>query len=133
MSFDIFLNAFSNGETALFDHATLKVAFGPEAIFDDDLSKVSFPDGSGGDIYGTEDPEIANLMFNHCGGDAFFDGLLQLARQTNGIIFWPSEPPIAVAPSEEALIHVQPEFLEAFEQVKIADTAAELRALIENS
>jgi len=133
MSFDIFLNAFSNREGASFDLATLKTAFGPDATFEDDFSRVRFPDGSGGDIYGADEPELNGLVFNHCGGDPFFEGLLRLARQINGLIFWPSEPPIAVAPSENSLAQVQPEFLEAFEEVKIASTVADLYALIERS
>ncbi|HTJ62272.1 MAG TPA: hypothetical protein VL899_00555, partial [Alphaproteobacteria bacterium] len=133
MSFDIFLNAFSNGATASFNIEVLKAAFGPDARFEDDFSRVRFPDGSGGDIYGADEPEISNLMFNHCGGDAFFEAMLELARRTNGLIFWPSEPATAISPNEDALAHAQPEFLEAFDDVKIARTTEDLRAAIEQT
>jgi hypothetical protein len=133
MSFDIFLNSFENGKPSSFGLSVLKDAFGPDAEFDNDASRVRFPDGSGGDIYGADEPQIDSLMFNHCGGDPFFKGMLTLANMTNGLIFWPSVPLTAVAPSETALAHIDPEFLIAFEQVKIARTIEELGEYIRNS
>ena len=124
MSFDIFLHAFSNGEIASFRAQTLKEAFGPDAEFGPDFCQVSFPDDSGGDIYGADKPEISHLMFNHFGGDSFFAGLLELARRTNGLIYWPSTPLSAVTTSQEALTHVNREFLDAFE-ITIVETVAD--------
>lgn len=39
-------------------------------------------------------------MFNHCGGEAFFADMYELARRTRSVIFWPDPESIYVYTDE---------------------------------
>lgn len=53
------------------------------------LSCVEYPDGSGGCIYIGNEEDIAGMMFNHCGGETFFDRVWELEDRTDSHFFWP--------------------------------------------
>jgi hypothetical protein len=103
MSFDIFLQCFRNGEPEPIPREVFDAIFAPQDAHshlrekDPGYIVVGYPDGSGGAVYcgGNKDgKDTSNMMFNHCGGEAFFNDMYELARRTRSIIFWPSENPI---------------------------------------
>ncbi|HWE73854.1 MAG TPA: hypothetical protein VG328_11890 [Stellaceae bacterium] len=102
MSFDIFLQCFRNGEPEQIPRELFESIFLPHATHPDAYKKdtsymtVEYPDGSGASIYcgGDSAEERSNIMFNHCGGNAFSEDMYKLAHLTRSIIYWPSENPI---------------------------------------
>ena len=46
---------------------------------------------------------IQHMTFNHCGGDAFSEGMYALAQRTGSIISWPDDDPIFVYTDETVL------------------------------
>src|SRR5258708_810802 len=91
MSFDIFLTHFKNGEVTTFKRAVFDQLFGVFAVGPREhrFMRVQFPDGGGADIYVDDEGDLAGMMFNHCGGDSFYDALYELIRQTGSVVFWP--------------------------------------------
>jgi hypothetical protein len=55
---------------------------------------------------------IQHVMFNHCGGDAFFEDMYRLAKHTNSIIHWPDAEPVYVYTDESALGELPTEYFE---------------------
>jgi hypothetical protein len=89
MSSDIFLQCFRDREPATFERVVFEEIFGRGAVNPQfPLTDVAYPDGSGGEIYGGEDDHIQGMMFNHCGGDAFFDRVYELLARTKSVFFW---------------------------------------------
>lgn len=95
MSFDIHLQCYRNGEWATFKRALVEEIFGRDAVdLRLPLTDVSYPDGSGGQIFGAdEEDDISSLMFNHCGGATFYDRLYELAHRTRSCLIWPFGDP----------------------------------------
>jgi len=92
------LQRFCEGKVATIPRAIFEEIFSRHAITPQyPLQRIDYPDGSGGDIYGSDADEIEGLMFNHCGGDMFFAALYELAQRTGSVIYWPDlDPSIAV-------------------------------------
>jgi hypothetical protein len=88
MSFDIFVQCFRDGEMAMFKRTVFEEIFGPFVVSrEPKFGHVRFLDGSVADIYLDDGDEQSSLMFNHCGGDAFFDALYQLTDRVKGVIY----------------------------------------------
>lgn len=68
---------------------------------------VEYPDGSGGSIYCSHYEDEGHIMFNHCGGDAFFNDMYELARRTRSIIFWPDAEPFYLYTDESVRAEVK--------------------------
>jgi len=98
MSFDIFLSCMNNDGAQTFKRQVAQEVLGRGAVNEASaLYNVEYPDGSGSSVIGEEDEDIDGLMFNHSGGDTFFERLWELADRTGSIIFWPGEDtPVAV-------------------------------------
>lgn len=102
MSFDIFLACVRKGEEEPIPREVFDSIFAPHDTHphlrasDPGYMVVEYPDGSGGCIYcgGYKDgKDASHMMFNHCGGEAFFNDMYELARRTRSIIFWPDQNP----------------------------------------
>jgi hypothetical protein len=147
----------------IFEEIFLPYCDHPEAYRDEpEYTTVSFPDGSGGVIYCSSDTErtlemrvvdgdshnekkrivaeskeeergMSHMMFNHCGGDAFFQAMYTLADRTNSMINWPNVPAIFVFPSEEARKHVMDGIIEEGDRVLIVRSGAEIIDAIASS
>jgi hypothetical protein len=130
MSFDIFLQRFHNGEIATFRRSEFEEIFGPYVCSRESrFMRVEFPDGSGSDIYIDEgDPDGAT--FNHCGGDAFFAALYELAARTQAGIYWPDDPQRAAATDAATLQHLPPNFVECHAAIQLVHSGSELIACI---
>lgn len=110
MAFDIFLQCYRNGEPATFKRSVVDEIFAPYAFGDPELTMVTFPDGSGSCLYLDQGDDIQGMMFNHCGGDEFFEALYQLAARTKSVILWPEAGPASsVITDPETWKHL-PEF-----------------------
>ena len=134
MSFDIFMNPYLNGKPAPFDRSLIREAFGAEACSGaDEIWNISYPDQSGGQVYGADEETVESLMFNHCGGDRFYEGLLRLAERTNSIIFWPTPESMAVVTSEKVRTHIDPEMLAAFSRVEVVNGIDDLGRYLSES
>ena len=102
MSFDIFLSCMNNNGAETFKRQVAQEILGRGAVkVAGDFSHVEYPDGSASSIIGEEDEDIDGLMFNHSGGDTFFERMWELADRTGSIIFWPGDgAPVAVTREE---------------------------------
>ena|SRR5579863_3815512 len=115
MSFDIFLAHFENGEVRTFKREIFDRLFGaftvgtPEPKF----MRVRFPDGGGADIYVENKSDLSGMMFNHCGGDAFYDALYELIRQTGSVVFWPGVGRTSVIADPAVVEHLPANFIES--------------------
>ena len=104
-----------NGEIATFKRAIVEEIFGPYAIrrgSGNGIGRVKYPDGSGAEIYGDNQEELDGVMFTHCGGDAFFDGLYQLADRIKGVIYWPGVGRASAITDMTVQEHLPAEFIE---------------------
>jgi len=106
MSFDVYLQCFRNGEPTHFKRELFEAIFLPHSKYVDAYRKdpsflgVDYPDGSGSDIYCGHDTDISHLTFNHGGGEALFQAMYELAKQTRSVIYWPGDTPCAVVTEE---------------------------------
>ena len=93
MSSDIFLACVRGESVEKFARTLFEEVFGRHAVAPAPgyLPKdFNYADG-GTQVYGADDDEIDGLMFNHFGGDTFFDALHELALRTRSVIYWPDE------------------------------------------
>jgi hypothetical protein len=130
MSFDIFLQCYRNGEPATFKRSVVKEIFGPHAYGDPDFSNVTFPDGSGSCVYVTDADDIQGMMFNHCGGNDFFQALYKLADRTKSVILWPDTRPSFAITDEATLAHLPLDFEQDFGPGQIVRNGRELQEYI---
>lgn len=113
MSFDIFVQCFRDGEAVTFKRAIFDEIFDRFAVTREaKFMRVEFPDGGGADIYVDEGDALDSVMFNHCGGDAFFDALYQLADRVKGIIYWADEAPCSAITDAAVLEHLPEDLVE---------------------
>jgi hypothetical protein len=113
MSFDIFVQCFRNKEPATFKRAIFDEIFDSFVVDQrKHFLRVRYPDGSGSDIYVDDDDNLESIMFNHCGGDAFFEALYLLAKRTKAVIFWPNVDHISVVTDAETLQHLPSKFVD---------------------
>lgn len=130
MSFDIFLQCFRNGEPATFKRSVVEEIFGPHAHDDRELTRVTFPDGSGSDIYMDQGDDVQCMMFNHCGGDEFFEALYQLAERTKSIIFWPAVGPSSAITDSVTLKYLPVAWPEGLGPARMVHSGLELQTCI---
>jgi len=76
--------------------------------------------------------DIGHVMFNHCGGDMFFDAMYKLADQTRSVIFWPNAPSLVVATNEAVLTELEPDF-PGIDNPRIVHSGADIVAAIQSS
>ena len=114
MSFDIFLAHFQNGEVTSFKRDVFDELFDAFVVGrrDAGFMRVRFPDG-GADIYVDDTELLSGMMFNHCGGDEFFDALFELARRTSSVIFWPGIGRTSVIADPAVLSHLPADFIKS--------------------
>jgi hypothetical protein len=115
MSFDIFIQCFRDGEIATFKREIVEEIFGPYAVKRGEtggIERVRYPDGGGGDVYYADDEDLNSMMFNHCGGDAFFDALLHFTDRIKGVIYWPGVGVCSVITDAAVLAHLPAGFID---------------------
>jgi hypothetical protein len=138
MSFDIFIMCFRNGEPSTIKRETFEEIFlpfcnRPDLVESDpEYMLVRFPDGSGSAIYSDKEPLMESLMFNHCGGEAVFEAMYQLAARTASVIYWPSEGPGTVI-TDEVTRKELPENFPDRETARIVHSGADIRKAIAES
>jgi hypothetical protein len=138
MSFDIFLQCFRDGEVATFDRAAFEQIFGAVAVSrrnEEGFVRMEFADGGGADIYIGDEDALDCVMFNHCGGDVFFDALYELADRIKGLIYWPGAAPIPSSVITEAttLRHIPEEFVKGCGPPIVVKNGEEITEAIVNS
>ena len=115
MSFDIFVQCFRNREVATFKRAVVEEIFGPYVTRrgpGGEIERVKYSDGGGAEIYGDKQDDLVGISFDHCGGDAFFDALFQLADRIKGVVHWPGVGPSSVITDAAVLEHLPADFVE---------------------
>jgi hypothetical protein len=75
---------------------------------------------------------IQHIGFTHCGGDAFFQGMYELASRTGSIIHWPDEDSIFVYTDDTVLKELPQEYFGDARRQRVGSGADIIRA-IENS
>lgn len=135
MSFDIFLQCFRDGGVAAFERAAFEKIFGPLAVERRNgkgFVRIKFSDG-GAEIYIDDDDELTCIMFNHCGGDIFFDALYRLADAIKGLVYWPGVAPSSVITEAATLRHIPEEFVEGCGPPIVVKNGEEITEAIRNS
>jgi hypothetical protein len=132
MSFDIFLQCFRDKAPATFERSNFEDVFGAYIVSRESnpgFVGVKFPDGSHADVYISELENIDGLMVNHCGGDAFFQALYQLADRTKSSIYWPGSAPSSVVTDDATVLHLPEGFAENFGTTVVKDGAGIIGAI----
>lgn len=100
MSFDIYVQCFRDGELVPYDRAIFDEIFGPWVFAREaDFVEVGFADGSGGQIYVDDTPEIDSITVNRGGGEAFTAALFELMKRTGSVLYWPGGGCLVTDPS----------------------------------
>jgi hypothetical protein len=137
MSFDIFLACFRDGKPHPIERDLFETIFlthdrlGKKGQSDPDEMYVEYADGSAGTIY-CDGLARGSISFEHCGGEAFFANLIELADKTSSVIFWVSEISPTVVTNEATLKHLPPDFIED-RPVRVVHNADDIRKAIDES
>ncbi len=128
MSFDVFLQAFSNGGAARADAAAVRDVLAPYVTESDQsgFARLVMPDG-GADLYGYDDLG-SGFMVNHISGDDTWEALVRAAK-ASGLAILPVGCPICV--TSGSTIADLPEDLSS--DVRLVETGAELRSVVEDA
>ena len=127
MSFDIFVQGFSNGEGAEVDRDKFVAALGSTLLDDSD---VETSDGGSAQIYGLDENPFDGCMFALHGdlSPELADLIIAAATAARCAIYWPSDSPLIAYPIPTMLKDL-PSNLEAPTPV-LCTTGAELRLLV---
>ncbi|HTW34409.1 MAG TPA: hypothetical protein VMD53_07320 [Rhizomicrobium sp.] len=107
MAFDIHLACLNNGETNTFKRALAQEILGRDSLDEEGaLYYVVYKDGGSSCVYCSENEDLQSMMFNHSGGDVFFERLWELADRTGSMIFWPGYDVTTAVTRPEMLEHV---------------------------
>lgn len=71
---------------------------------------------------------IQHVGFNHCGGDALFQGMYELAHRTGSIIHWPDIEPIFVY-ADESILGELPDYFADFRKCLVRTGADIVEAI----
>jgi len=105
MGFELFVHRFRNGMPAPYDRQIAEKIFNREAIDPSTpLCEVRYADGRA-EIYGAEDDEMDGVMLAHFSGRTVLERVLELAKETGSLIFWPSDETWAAVTSPEWIDH----------------------------
>ena len=111
MSFDIFIASYRDGQPRSFKRSVFEDIFGQ---FVSERGKhflrLQYPGRGGADVYIDDTEDIGIVMFNHCGGEAFWDGVFQLAERIQGVVWWPNVEHISTVTSKDVLRHLPAKF-----------------------
>ena len=112
MSFDIFLNCLNNAGKKTFKRELAQGILGRDAIRPTKVlsGNVEYPDGSGSAVYCSDGEELDHMMFNHSGGDTFFERLWELADRSGSMIYWPGYGIPRAVTRPEMLQHLPKDF-----------------------
>jgi hypothetical protein len=133
MSFDIFVIKFSNKEVMMFKRSIFEDIFGPHVIQRDPVIRIAYPDRSGAEIYVQDGDEIGSAMFNHCGGDMFFQDLYEFMKRGNLALYWADLPPCCAIPNEAMLADLSEAFLKSVHTPSIVHSGRDIVAAIGRS
>jgi hypothetical protein len=112
MSFDIFVARFRDAKPSAFKRASFEKVFGKFiAEQRTDFVRLRYPNG-GAEVYVDDTDDIGSVMFNHCGGDAFWEGVYQFAKEIDGVIWWPNVDHISAIASADILQHLPAMFVD---------------------
>jgi len=133
MAFDLFLHCFRDGRTATFKRALAVEILGRDAVDSrDPVGFVRYRDESGSSGYCDDGEDIDGVMFNHFGGEIFFDRLWELADRTGSCFYWPDvgRPNIAVT-RQETIDHLPPSMVKDFGPPWILHNGMDIYLVIE--
>lgn len=114
MSFDIFVARFHDAESIAFKRASFEEVFG-KFVAEKQINflRLRYPNqGGGAEVYINDAEEIRSVMFNHCGGDEFWEGVYQFAKKIEGVIWWPNIDHISAVANADVLRHLPARFVD---------------------
>jgi hypothetical protein len=127
MSFDIFVIKFKNKEALRFKRASFEDIFGHHAIKrEQGFMRIVYPDKGGADIYVQDGEEIGSVMFNHCGGEMFWQDLYEFMKRAELALYWFDLPPCCAIPSEAMMADLSFEFLESVHTPSVVHNGKEV-------
>jgi hypothetical protein len=134
VSFDIVLQAFTDGDAAGGDIAALRAVLEPLVRHRDGYGvQIETADGEA-DVYGLDDDEerveAVAVMVNHASGRALWDVLYDAARAA-GLVVMPVGCPVCVT-DERQIPHLPPELVDAA-GVVVVRSGADILAAVEAS
>ena len=105
MSLDFFVDCFANGQPKAFKRSAFDSIFGEYVVERTvGFSRLRYPDQAGGaEVYIDDADEIGCVMFNHCGGDLFWQGVYELVKAIDGVIWWANVDHISAVASVDVL------------------------------
>ncbi len=127
MSFDIFLIKFENKEVIKFKRSIFEDIFGPYVAHrESGFMRLVYSDQGGADIFIQDGDEIGGAMFNHCGGEAFWQGLYELMARAGVAVFWADLPPCCAIPNEAMLEELSADFLDTVKTPSVVSSGHEI-------
>ena len=114
MSFDIFVARFQDAKPTQFKRACFEEVFGKFIVErETHFVRLRYPNqGGGAEVYIDDADDIESVMFNHCGGDEFWEGVYQFAKRIDGVIWWPNIEHISAVASADLLRHLPARFVD---------------------
>ena len=130
MSFDVHLICVRDGKGATFPRELFEEIMGRGAIDPDfPLWAVTYADG-GSQIIGADEENLDGAMFNHFGGDTFFDRLWELADRTNSFFWWPNTHRSVAITRRDIISHIPDGALDGLGEPYFVQTGKELENAI---
>lgn len=138
MSFEVYLQAFANGEAAGFPLDSVRNAFGPHlAEVEPDFWQVRFEDGESCDLFLSQlgdNPQLIHNISVHrpCNDRRLWDGLYTLLAQPGSVFYFPgSDTPLA---RDTNVVMAMPEdMVEALGIPVPASSGEDLRVAVESA
>ena len=72
-------------------------------------------------------------MFNHCGGDMFFQDLYEFIKRAGLALYWADLPPCCAIPNEAMMADLSTEFLKAVHAPSVVRNGKEIAEAIGRS
>jgi hypothetical protein len=113
VSFDMFVDTFEAGRSVGASAEVFARIFGPHLTATDGKSehlRLSFSKGGGADAYVDGS---GGCMFNHFGGDQFFECLFRFLQEIRGVAYWPAEGCSAAVADDLVLLELPADMVAA--------------------
>ena len=134
MSFDIFVIKFKDKKVVRFKRSIFEDIFGRYVIRRESrFMRIAYPDDGGADIYVQDGEEIGSAMFNHCGGDMFFQDLYDFMERAELALYWADLAPCCAIPNKAMMADLSADFLESVHTPSIVHNGKEITEAIGRS
>lgn len=134
MSFDIYVCSFRDGEPAPFSLAVIDKALGPYIKYrEHHCWSLCFPNGGRSFVYLKDDRQEIDFFSVNRPADSpeLWIGLLEILRETRGMLFWPGGG--AVVAHQSDIAHLPPSMIDIFGTPTVVSNGRQIEECIEKS